>query len=110
MEINKIFFYFFDTEIQLCPNRARVFARVYISVMGIRCSEDFLTLICKVVSISVFTSTEIEYSVFFEKKIQNIWSIQKKAVPLRSILGIENFDTQNLSVFKSFSADIWKDG
>ena len=39
---------------------ARAFKRAYIlSVMGIRCSEDFLTLICKVVSISVFTSTEI---------------------------------------------------
>ena len=36
-------------------------------------------------------------SFFFSKKSQNIWSYQKKAVPLQSLLVIENCELRILS-------------
>ena len=49
-------------------------------------------------------------SFFFSKKSQNIWSYQKKAVPLQPILVIRNCELRILSYQKDISANIWKDG
>ena len=49
-------------------------------------------------------------SFFFSKKSQNIWSYQKKAVPLQSRLVIRNCELRILSYQKRYSANIWKDG
>ena len=75
-----------------------IFIQKYLSFLLFTCARAYLKDI------------SVQNHSFFSKKSQNIWSYQKKAVPLQSLLVIRNCELRILSYQKRYSANIWKDG